>query len=151
MAANEKRVIVFDIDGTLANAEHRLHHLQGGRKNWGAFFAAAGEDPPHDEIVYLNHLLARDPANVILIVTGRPDSMREQTVEWLARHDIEYRELLLRDASDRRSDVVIKAEILDDISARYGKPALVFEDRARVVDMWRENGIRCLQVAPGDF
>ena len=27
----------------------------------------------------------------------------------------------------------------------------VFEDRKRVVDMWRENGVTCYQVAPGDF
>lgn len=27
----------------------------------------------------------------------------------------------------------------------------VFDDRARVVRMWRKAGITCFQVAPGDF
>lgn len=26
-----------------------------------------------------------------------------------------------------------------------------FDDRQRVVDMWRRNGVLCCQVAPGDF
>ena len=31
------------------------------------------------------------------------------------------------------------------------EPFLVFDDRQRVVDMWRRNGIQCCQVAPGDY
>ena len=31
------------------------------------------------------------------------------------------------------------------------EPYVVFEDRKRCVDMWRRNGITCLQVAEGDF
>ncbi len=27
----------------------------------------------------------------------------------------------------------------------------VMDDRQRVVDMWRSKGLKCLQVAPGDF
>ena len=27
----------------------------------------------------------------------------------------------------------------------------VFDDRNQVVDMWREIGLKCLQVQPGDF
>jgi len=30
-------------------------------------------------------------------------------------------------------------------------PSVVFDDRDRVVKMWRENGIRCFQVAEGNF
>ena len=38
---------VLDIDGTLSDTRHRLHHLRGRRRDWGAFFAAAGQDPLH--------------------------------------------------------------------------------------------------------
>ena len=31
------------------------------------------------------------------------------------------------------------------------RPTLVFDDRDRVVAVWRKHGIRCCQVAPGDF
>ena len=30
-------------------------------------------------------------------------------------------------------------------------PVLVFEDRDRVVQMWRDAGLKCLQVKPGEY
>ena len=32
---------VFDLDGTLADVRHRLHHIEGRRRDWDAFFSAA--------------------------------------------------------------------------------------------------------------
>ncbi len=145
------RVIIFDIDGTLANVDHRLHHLERRKKDWDAFFAAAPKDEPHDEIVYLNRLLWEDEDNRIIVVTGRPDDQRDDTVAWLDRHAIRYHDIFFRRRNDHREDSVVKADILDAIRRRHGEPYLVFEDRSRVVKMWRDNGIRCLQVAPGDF
>lgn len=147
----EPRVIIFDIDGTLANADHRVHHLQRKPKDWDAFFAAAAHDPPHDEIVYLNRMLWEDPHNRILIVTGRPDYQKDATLAWLAKHGIRYHAIFFRPAGDRRADSQVKAAILKRIRQDYGTPYLVFEDRSRVVEMWRSKGIRCLQVGAGDF
>lgn len=146
-----RRVIIFDIDGTLANVEHRVHHLRGQKKDWGAFFAAADADRPHDEIAYLNRMLAADPQNVVLIVTGRPERQRAATLEWLERHGIQFDKTFFRPTNDRREDSEVKESILEQIVSDYGTPYLVFEDRARVVDMWRSHGIRCLQVDVGDF
>jgi FMN phosphatase YigB (HAD superfamily) len=146
-----KRVIIFDIDGTLANVDHRVHHLHGRNKDWGAFFAAADADRPHDEIAYLNRMLAADPHNVVLIVTGRPERQRAATLDWLERHGIRFDAAFFRPTNDRREDSQVKGDILEQIIADYGMPYLVFEDRARVVDMWRSHGIRCLQVDVGDF
>lgn len=36
--------VVFDLDGTLADGDHRLHHITGETKDWRAFFAACGDD-----------------------------------------------------------------------------------------------------------
>ena len=148
---SERRVIIFDIDGTLAKVEHRLHHIETRPRDWGAFFAASYKDEPHDEILYLNHLLARDPNNLILIVTGRSEHQRGTSIEWLERHEIYFHDIFLRPKGDRREDSEVKAEILERIIADYGRPYLVFEDRSRVVEMWRQKGIKCLQVEPGDF
>lgn len=146
-----KRVIIFDIDGTLANVDHRVHHLTGLQKDWGAFFDASDADLPHDEIAYLNRILADDPHNVVLIVTGRPERQRTATVDWLERHGIQFEAAFFRPTGDQREDSLVKEEILYEITRDYGRPVLVFEDRARVVDMWRSHGIRCLQVDVGDF
>lgn len=39
------RAVVFDIDGTLSDASHRLHHVTGGNRNWDAFFTEMAADP----------------------------------------------------------------------------------------------------------
>ena len=39
-----KRCAIFDIDGTLADCTHRLHHVKHGRRDWGAFNAKMGDD-----------------------------------------------------------------------------------------------------------
>lgn len=59
--------------------------------------------------------------------------------------------LYMRTAGDKRPDDVVKEELLAKIRADGYEPFLVFDDRQRVVDMWRRNGIQCCQVAPGDF
>ena len=41
--------------------------------------------------------------------------------------------------------------MLDKMKAEGWNPELVFDDRTSVVDMWREKGLRAVQVAPGDF
>ena len=38
--------IICDIDGTLADLHHRLHHIKNGNKNWDAFFAEVKDDLP---------------------------------------------------------------------------------------------------------
>lgn len=53
----------------------------------------------------------------------------------------------MRSANDARSDDIVKHEIAQQIAKDWYIYA-VFDDRNRVVDMWRKAGIRCLQVAP---
>ena len=51
---------------------------------------------------------------------------------------------------DYRDDVIVKQELLTQIR-KVWNPILVFDDRQRVVDMWRSEGLICCQVARGDF
>ena len=48
-------------------------------------------------------------------------------------------------------DPVIKSDLYDQILEDGFKPTIVFEDRESVVKMWRGRGLRCLQVAEGNF
>lgn len=50
-----------------------------------------------------------------------------------------------------RKDVVIKRELFDRYIRDNYQVLFVLDDRNQVVDMWRELGLKCLQVAPGDF
>lgn len=151
----DKKVIVFDIDGTLADGEHRMHLIRGeGKKDWKTFFDMALDDPPHHEIQWLNHIMAdRDDVDLI-VLTARPEKRRSITEQWLMEHGIKHTELILktdREEADRVPDYAFKERILDELIAQGRRPYMVFEDRNNVVDMWRNRGIKCLQVQPGDF
>jgi len=56
----------------------------------------------------------------------------------------------MRKAGDNRKDSIVKYEILQELIKEY-YIEYVFDDRDQVVKMWREAGLRCLQVAPGNF
>ena len=142
-------MIVFDIDGTLANADHRLHYIMTKPKQWDKFYEACGRDTlimPIAQVLY-----SLESTNKIYFMTGRSDSVRDVTLEWLQRYSLwQYNDskLLMRKEGDFRQDTIVKAEMaepyLDDIK-------MVFEDRSGVVKMWRELGITCLQVTEGDY
>lgn len=142
--------VVFDLDGTLANCEHRLHHIKGDEKptpeQWDAFFAACdGDEPilPAISVLVALHKIGHDVA----IWSARSDQARTETSKWLHWHGVPGIPLVMRRKGDHRNDDILKAEWI----AEFGKPDLVFEDRARVVKMWRSMGIPCFQVADGEF
>lgn len=144
-----KRCVIMDIDGCLANGEHRIHLLPANGGSWETFLAAAADDTTHPEIVLLNNLLCE--ALPVFIVTGRGQEQEAMTVDWLARHAISYDKLYMRPRGDRRPDTTIKQEILGEVRAAGFEPLFAIEDRATVTAMWRENGVRCLQVCEGNY
>jgi hypothetical protein len=143
-------IVIFDIDGTLANAEHRLHWIQTQPKNWRAFNAGIPDDPPIESVCQLARTLYKS-GSTVLFCTGRSIEVKDLTVAWLDRHDIRGSTLYMRSRGDHRPDFEVKEELLKRIVRDHGQPDLVFEDRQQVVDMWRRNGIRCLQVAAGQY
>lgn len=141
---------IFDIDGTLADGTHRLHWIHPRpAKDWRAYFAACGDDAPIQHIIDLARLVYY--SHRIVLVSGRSDECRDATVEWLKVHGVPYDALYMRKAGDHRNDDVLKAEILEEMIADGWAPIMAFDDRDRVVKMWRERGVPCAQVAPGDF
>lgn len=146
------RAIIVDIDGTLAGHDgtnprgHHDYHL-------------VGNDYIHQDIDNLLFILEQgypswlEPDVRRILVSGRPDSCRDETVEWLDRHgwgEGNY-DLFMRATGDMRRDDVVKYEIFrDNIQDKYHVD-YVFDDRDRVVKMWRALGLRTLQVADGDF
>ena len=138
--------IVFDLDGTLALDKQREHHLLKTPKDWDAWHNECHLDEPHHPIVRL----AKDldvTGHRIEIWSGRSDQVIGLTYLWLADHGLSNFPLRMRKQGDHREDTIIKQEFL----AEFGRPDLVFDDRQRVVNMWRSLGIVCCQVAPGDF
>lgn len=142
-----KPIALIDIDGTIADVRHRLHHIQGpGRKNWKAFFEAMDRDTPIAEMVEQVHQLEKD--HEIVIVTGRPEQYRARTEKWLASNGVRYARLFMRPEGDHRPDYTVKAEVLRHYPK--GSVALAIDDRGPVCDMWEKNGISCIRVDSGE-
>lgn len=141
---------VFDLDGTLADIEHRLHFIQGETQDWRGFFAACGDDTVIEPVSRLLRHLAG--VSNIVILSGRSDECRGATKAWLHKHELVYDMLYMRKEGDHRPDHEIKLEMLDQMKNDGYEPILFVDDRSKtVVDMWRAQGFICLQCQPGEF
>lgn len=134
--------VIVDLDGTLASAAWREHHLQGGRKDWAGFFAGMDRDAPVGGLVDLVHWVTSHA--VVVLLTGRPDDHETVVRRWLADHGVAYDHLLMRRGGDRRPDTVVKRErYLEEVAPRYDV-RVVIDDRPGVVEMWRREGLYVL-------
>jgi len=138
-----QNIVIVDIDGTLADIQHRLHFVQGpGKKRWTQFFCAMDEDKPVEIVVrWVNNL---SPEYKAVLITGRNDEYRRETEEWLERHGVRHAKLLMRRAGDHRPDTIVKRELLDQVGRE--NVAFVIDDLPSVCAMYRECGLRVFQV-----
>jgi hypothetical protein len=140
---------IFDIDSTLADPSHRLHHIQKDPKDWEAFYEAANKDGMIHPTVGIYQLL--NNADRTFLVTGRAERHRKLTEDWLDARYIYCDGLYMRKDGDHREDAVVKREIYEtQIKDNYNVEA-VFEDRNQCVKMWRDLGLVCYQVCDGDY
>lgn len=154
-----KPLYIFDLDGTLALIGHRRHYVERSRneQDWRAFFAACVDDEPNDPVIDTMERL-RSTGAEIWIFSGRSDEVRAQTIKWLADKtsfmtwDLEGPMLTMRKAGDYTPDDVLKKSWFDSMPI-HDKARLVatFDDRDRVVKMWRDADVPCFQVAAGEF
>lgn len=144
-------IYIFDIDGTLADISRRLHHIQKEPKDWRSFYADCADDQPIDAVVAVARALGA--FNEIVMITGRSEEIRKETVDWLTDARVPCHGLYMREEGDHREDCVVKAEHLDDLILNNGRLQIAgaFEDRQQVVDMYRAKGLRVFQVAEGKF
>ena len=144
-----KHYVVVDIGGTISKVGDRVKCLESTPKDWDSFYARCGEDLPNEDV--LACVKALQCIYTIILLSGRRESCRKDTLDWLRKYDIDADFVLLRKDNDHRHDTIVKPEILLNFLGSYDEVAFVLEDRTSVVKKWRELGLTCLQVAEGDF
>lgn len=127
--------VICDLDGTLAILNDR-----------SPYDASTCENDTLNPVVS-NLLDGKD----VIIVSGREDKYKEQTEKFLSKHGIEHIGIFMRKSDDTRKDAIIKREIFDNEIRGKFNITFVLDDRNQVVEMWRDLGLVCLQVADGDF
>jgi hypothetical protein len=135
--SNKLTVVICDVDGTLAI-----------RQNRGIYDFDNCDSDAINTVV--QELLAYNLRPVI-ITTGREFKYYGKTLAWLKSHSIHPIALLMRPDGDTRKDSIVKKELYETYIKDKYNVQFVFDDRNDVVDMWREQGLTCLQVADGDF
>lgn len=149
---NLKKIVVVDIDGTVADCTHRQHHVNGeGKKDWKSFFSTMDEDTPRTDVYQKAMDEAIHAGAEIIFVSARPEDYRDVTEAWLKKHDMDYIALVMRGRGDSRPDTQVKRDIHEKYLKQY-EIVKVFDDRPVVIEMWRGLGLTVEDVGNGiDF
>ena len=151
----KKRIVIFDLDGTLAVIDKRreLSTKPNGKIDFDKL-----HDPslikhvkPNWPVIKIAQLFAEQGFNVV-IFSGRSDKTKFTTRSWLSNNRVPFQKLIMRDSkiSNYTPDDVLKKDMLDKY-ADINDVFLVVDDRNKVVDMWRSLGLTVFQVADGNF
>jgi FMN phosphatase YigB (HAD superfamily) len=154
--------IIFDLDGTLADIEDRrkLSTKEDGKMDWDKFFDPNNIelDKPKTDVIMMAQALS-EIGYQIAIFSGRSHATDEMTRWWLAKHDVPWNILKMRPTNNKYKwmpDEKLKLQwfnetFAEDENMSEAEVVAVFDDRDKVVNMWREIGLTCMQVAPGNF
>ena len=141
--------VVFDMDGVLSDATRRQYLLERPRRDWDAFFDACGDDELIDDVAALLDVLAAD--HRVVLLTARPVRVRPQTLGWLARHNLRWDLLIMREWGDYGAARHFKRDTVDELRAYGFEPRLAFEDDRRNVEMFHAAGVPCIDIHSGYY
>lgn len=141
------RVVLVDIDGTIARMSPERSPYEWNK---------VGLDTPISDVISTINVLCDEGHVNPIYISGRDGSCEKETRKWLRKNNVissGYKHVLfMRKAGDMRSDEIVKEEIYyEQIHGKFDVMA-VFDDRQRVVDMWRKKlGLTVFQVDYGKF
>jgi len=133
-------ILMVDIDGTLANDDHRRWLLP----DYDAYHSLQHQDEPHTGVVAVVDALFRQNWQVC-VMTGRPERYRTVTAMWLSNHMIPYEWLQMRPNGDFSRNGELKAQWAQEIG--LGRVTLAIDDNPFAVEQLRKLGICTLAAA----
>lgn len=145
----KQAAIICDIDGTIANIGHRMKYWRQSPRDYHSFYKDLESDSPIINIIEAVNVLSN--AYHVIYLTGRHEGVRRKTIQWLERNNLPAGKLIMKPDTCFDSDVEFKRSAYFSQISKTNEIILVFEDRIKCVNMWREIGLTCLQVAEGNY
>ena len=147
-------VMIVDLDWTLFDSDerHKVCRKEDGQLDYTEYFSdkMLNLDKPVKQLADLINSLQH--IYKVVIVSGRSNICEDRTLGMLP---VDYDAVFMRNHFDHRDDSVVKKEILDLIEPFIStENTIVFDDRKRVIDMWRKNWLyvfNCSQKENNDF
>jgi beta-phosphoglucomutase-like phosphatase (HAD superfamily) len=150
---------IVDLDGTLCDTSHRVHYAEDARRAtnpvarqaaWTRFHENCTKDKPIEGVAAIVRAWYAVGHGVVYL-TGRTDTYRSDTLRWLMEHRLPHTgvPLYMRQHGDYVSSAEYKTEQYLRICESLGPGnniAFVLEDSTKLVKMWRQIGMLCLQV-----
>jgi hypothetical protein len=132
-----EEAILCDLDGTLA--------LFGNANPYDRDFTKDEVNEAVAAILYWN-----EGRTKVILLSGRDEKYRNQTLAWLADNGISFDQLHMRPEGDKRKDNIVKRELyMNNVQGKY-RVLFVLDDRPSVVRMWKgELGLAVFDVGNG--
>lgn len=140
---NEKIGRVFmmvDLDGTLANNDHREHLLP----NWNEFHKACDKDSPNVELIKaIQHWNKQDGVTMVFVTgrTGLPE-VKRNTIAWLEENGFEDPWVEFRSPKSFIKNDVLKTLTFEKLMEKSGyhedMQMVIIEDTPKVFETFRK-------------
>lgn len=152
------KTVIFDLDGTLADITKRreMATKENGKIDWGIFFKPENIwfDKPNVPVIEMAKILSQK--HRIVILSGRSKATKQETIRWLKKFEVPFDVIKMRPTTKEwlfMPDDELKQHWLDSLFPGDKKDNIlcIFDDRDKVVKMWRKNGLTCFQVDEGNF
>lgn len=142
-------MVIFDIDGFLIDVDARKKRILSGQKNedinWKEFFKDIRKDKPINAgILIAKAFIDYLPQVEIMFLTGRTETVRRQTLEWLSenlRINENKIDLTMRPKNNFAEDYIFKEQVGAELGFR--NIDLAFDDTKEIIDMWERHKVPC--------
>lgn len=134
--------IISDLDGTLAL-------FSGKRSPYDA--SKCADDEVNEPVALILEAMDQYYPIKTILVSGRDEEFRPQTLEFLDKYRIHFDQLYMRKNKDVRKDSIVKREIYEQYIKDKYNVICVLDDRNQTTATWRYLGLTCFQVADGNF
>lgn len=142
-------MVIFDIDGFLADIDERKSLILKNKKNeeidWEEFFREIDKDKPiHSGLLIVKAFIEYLPQVDIMFLTCRMESVRKETLVWLAKHlgvPEDRIDLTMRPSNNFSEDYIFKEQVGKELG--FKNIDIAFDDNDKIIDMWCRHNVPC--------